>query len=103
MSMSDSLDVMRRDLQDRLHALRSAAPRLSPLTIHRQMDAIRSQAEMAGLSAMEGLAGFSAQLALLPGCKTATRACLDHAGDALGAATVAERQAVMAAIAVRLN
>ena len=101
--MSDSLDTTRRDLQRRLHALRSAAPRLSPLAIHRQMDAIRNQAEVAGLSAMEGLARFSAQLALLPGCRTATRACLEHAGDALGAATAAERQAVLAAIAVRLN
>lgn len=101
--MSDSLDDLRRDLAGRLRDLRTRADRLSPLDIHARMDAIRSEADRAGLSAMEGLARFSSQLALLPGCRVATSACLDHAPDALAAASAAERQAVMAAVALRLS
>lgn len=101
--MSDTLDVLRRDLQGRLRDLRSRAHRLSPLDIHQRMDAIRAEADRAGLSGMEGLARFSSQLALLPGCRVATGACLDHAGEALAAASAADRQAVLAAVAVRLG
>lgn len=101
--MSDSLDRLRRDLQGRLHDLRSRADRLSPLDIHARMDAIRVEADRGGLSAIEGLARLSAQLALLPGCRVATRACLDHAPDALGASTTSERQAILAAVALRLS
>ena len=101
--MRDSLDDLRHDLQRRLHDIRSRAEALSPLDIHVRMDAIRGEADRAGLHAMEGLARMSAQLALLPGCRVATRACLDHASDAIGAASPAERQAVLAAVALRLN
>jgi hypothetical protein len=101
--MRDSLDDLRRDLQARLHDIRTRADALSPLDIHARMDAIRSEADHAGLHAMEGLARFSSQLALLPGCRVATHACLDHAPDALGAISAADRQAVLAAVAVRLG
>ncbi|GLR47589.1 hypothetical protein [Sphingomonas astaxanthinifaciens] len=101
--MRDSLDDLRHDLQRRLHDIRSRAEALSPLDIHARMDAIRGEADRAGLHAMEGLARMSAQLALLPGCRVATRACLDHASDAIGAASPAERQAILAAVALRLN
>jgi hypothetical protein len=46
---------------------------------------------------------LSSQLALLPGCRVATHACLDHAEAALAARTDAEQQAVLAAIATRLH
>ena len=101
--MGDSLQDLRSDLAGRLRDLRSRADRLSPLDIHARMDAIRSDADRAGLTALEGLARYSAQLALLPGCRVATSACLDHAPDALAAGSATERQAVLAAIALRLG
>lgn len=101
--MRESLDDLHQDLQRRLHEIRSRADALSPLDIHARMDAIRSDADRAGLQAMEGLARMSSQLALLPGCRVATLTCLDHAADAIAAASAAERQAVLAAVALRLN
>ena len=101
--MSDSLDGIRQELQQRLHDLRTRAQRLSPLDIHARMDAIRGHADRAGLHAMEGLARLSSQLALLPGCRVATTACLEHAEDALAARTEAEHQAILAAVATRLH
>ena len=101
--MGDKLDHARHDLQARLRDLRSRAHRLSPLDIHARMDAIRAEADREGFAALEGLAYLSAQLALLPGCRVSTGACLDHAADALAARTAAERQAVLAAVATRLH
>lgn len=101
--MGDSLVDLRHELQRRLHDIRSRAAALSPLDIHARMDAIRGTADRAGLQAMVELARMSSQLALLPGCRVATSACLDHAEDALAAKTSAERQAVLAAVAARLQ
>jgi len=101
--MGDSLDTAGLALRSRLQELRSRAQALSPLDIHARMDAIRGAAGRGGLHAMEGLARLSSQLALLPGCRVATRACLDHAEDALAARTPAEHQAILAAVATRLH
>jgi hypothetical protein len=101
--MPDSFDQVTAALTTRLTDLRSSAERLSPLDIHARMDAIRAEADRAGLHALEGLASLSAQLALLPGCRVRTGACLDHAADALAARTAAERQAVLAVVATRLH
>jgi hypothetical protein len=101
--MSESVEQLHHELQRRLHDIRARAARLSPLDIHARMDAIRGTADRAGLHAMEGLARLSSQLALLPGCRVATHACLDHAEAALAARTDAEQQAVLAAIATRLH
>jgi hypothetical protein len=101
--MGDSVGDLRLELQRRLHDIRTRAEALSPLDIHARMDAIRGDAGRGGLHAMEGLARLSSQLALLPGCRVATHACLDRAEDALAARTSAEHQAVLAAVAARLH
>jgi hypothetical protein len=101
--MNDSLGDLHHELQLRLHDIRARAGALSPLDIHARMDAIRGTADRAGLHAMEGLARLSAQLALLPGCRVATHACLDHAADALAARSSSEGEAVLAAVATRLH
>lgn len=101
--MRDSPDQLGSDLRRQLYAIRMRAERLSPLDIHRRMDAIRLAADRAGLDALSNLAGLSAQLALLPGCRVATGACLDHAADAIAARSASERQAVLAAVAARLH
>ena len=101
--MSETLNGLSRDLRKRLADLSGRAHRLSPLDIHARMDAIRDLAGRDGLSGLEELARCSAQLALLPGCRVATAECLSHVGDALAASSPQQRQAVLAAVAVRLH
>jgi hypothetical protein len=101
--MPESLDQLRQDLGFRLADIRTRADRLSPLDICRRMDAIRAEASRAGLSAVEGLASRSAQLALLPGCRVTVPACLAHAADAIASGSPADRQTILAAVAVRIQ
>ena len=74
------------DISARIADIHGRADRLSPLDIHQRMDAIRLQAAALGLDALEGLMHRSAQLALLPGHRVATRCCLEHVGEALSSA-----------------
>lgn len=101
--MSDSLDQLRRELGARLADIRNRADRLSPMDMYRRMDAIRDEAGRAGLTALEGLAGRSAQLALLPGCRVTVPASLAHAADAIASASPNDRQTILAAVAVRMH
>ena len=101
--MPESLDLLRRELGARLAEIRTRADRLSPLDMYRRMDAIRDEAGRAGLCALEGLAGRSAQLALLPGCRVTVPACLVHAGDAAASGSATDRQTILAAVAVRMH
>ena len=101
--MPESLNGLSRDLRRCLHDLHGRAERLSPLDIHARMDAIRDLAIRDGLGGLEDLARRSAQLALLPGCRVATAECLSHLDDALAANSPQQRQAVLAAVAVRLH
>ena len=75
--MPESLNQVRRELRARIGEINSRAERLSPLDIYARMDAIRDLAGRNGMSALEGLAGQSAQLALLLGgidlCQTRQR------------------------------
>lgn len=101
--MSDSVDDLQRDLRARIADISRRAERLSPLAIYERMDAIRDLAAQGGLSALEGLASRSAQLALLPGCRVAVRHCLSHFDEALASGSAADRQTILAAVAVRLH
>lgn len=101
--MSESLNGLSRGLRRCLHDLHGRADRLSPLDIHARMDAIRDLAAREGLPGLEELASRSAQLALLPGCRVATAECLSHVEDALAATSAKQREAVLAAVAVRLH
>lgn len=101
--MAESLHGLSRDLRRCLSDLHGRADRLSPLDIHARMDAIRDLAAHEGLPGLEELASCSAQLALLPGCRVATAECLAHIDDALAATSPQQRQAVLAAVAVRLH
>jgi hypothetical protein len=101
--MAESLNGLSRDLRQRLRDLDGRAERLSPLDIHARMDAIRDLAVRDGLGGLEDLARCSAQLALLPGCRVAMAECLSHVGDALAADSPGQREAVLAAVAIRLH
>ncbi len=101
--MAESSPDLHRDLRARIAEVHRRAERLSPLDIYQRMDAIRDLAAQGGLSALEGLASRSAQLALLPGCRVAVRHCLSHMDEALGSSSPGDRQAILAAVAVRLH
>ncbi len=101
--MGDSLNGLHRELRARIADINSRAERLSPMDIHARMDAIRDLASQGGLSALEGLASRSAQLALLPGCRVAVRNCLEHMDEALASASAGDRQTILAALAIRLH
>ncbi|WP_294171861.1 hypothetical protein [uncultured Sphingomonas sp.] len=101
--MTESADNLHRDLRARIADVHRRAERLSPLDIHRRMDAIRDLAAQGGLAAVEGLASRSAQLALLPGCRVTVQSCLAHMDAALSSGSAADRQTILAAVAVRLH
>ena len=101
--MARSLDQVRKQLGDRIADLNKRAPRLSPMDIRAQMDAIREVAAINGLAALECLAHRSAQLALLPGHRVAVRCCLEHMDEALGSDRLTDTNAILAALAIRLH
>lgn len=100
---SDALEPIRLQISEAIADIQKRAARLSPMDIYAQMDAIREVAAANGLRALEGLAQCSAQLALMPGHRVATGACLEHMGEALGSESPADCQTILAALAVRLH
>ncbi len=103
MAASDPLSTARTMICERIAELEARMPRLAPRTIAQKMDAIRCMAAEHGLAALEGLADYAAHHALMPGHATATRACLEHMGEALGSDTPRDRETILAALAVRLH
>ena len=103
MAASDSLNTARAMICERIAELEARMPRLAPMTIAKKMDAIRSMAAEHGLAALEGLADYAAHHALMPGHRQATRACLDHMGEALASDSLRDRETILAALAVRLH
>lgn len=102
--MSDSLNIVRGRIGDRIAEIEQRMPRLAPHAIAQRMDAIRLLAAEHGLVALEGLADYGAHHAMMPGCRNATRACLEHMDEALDSRDSAhDREAILAALAVRLH
>ena len=99
----DTLGSARQQIGERLAEFSGRAERLSPLDIHAQMDAIRQIAAANGLDALEGLMHRSAQLALLPGHRVATRCCLEHFDEAMASESRAHSISILAALALRLH
>ena len=100
---SDSINVIRGQLGERIAELQSRIPSLKPRDIAARMDAIRSLAAEHGLAALEGLADWSAHHAMMPGSKVATASSLEHMAAALDSQSPADRQTILAALAVRLH
>jgi hypothetical protein len=99
----ESLGSVRNQIGDCLTQIQSRGARLSPLDIHARMDSIRHIAALNGLDALEGLMRRSAQLALLPGHRVATRCCLEHVEEALESKSPTDCTAILAALALRLH
>jgi hypothetical protein len=100
---SDPLANVRTQVGLRIAEIRDAGPRISPLELHSKMDAIRQLAVANGLATLEGLARCSAQLALLPGHRTAVQSCLEHVDDALDSRSELDCTTILAALATRLH
>ena len=100
---TDTIEPARSQIGERIAEIHSRADRLSPLDIYARMDAIRQAAAAAGLDALEGLTQRSAQLALLPGHRIATRCCLEHVDEALHSRSAGDRTTILAALALRLS
>ena len=100
---SDALEPIRLQISEAIAEIQKRAARLSPMDIYARMDAIREAAAANGLKALEGLAQCSAQLALMPGHRVATRSCLEHMDEALESESATDCQTILAALAVRLH
>jgi hypothetical protein len=100
---TDPISTVRAQIGMRVAEIRSAGPRISPLDLHTRMDAIRQLAADHGLAALEGLARFTAQLALLPGHRVALKSCLEHVDEALDSQSPRDCATILAAVAVRLH
>ncbi len=100
---SDSINLIRGQLGQRIAELQSRVPSLKPSDIAARMDAIRAMAAEHGMAALEGLADWSAHHAMMPGCRTATASSLEHMVAALESDSPGDRQTILAALAVRLH
>ena len=100
---TDALAMVRAQIGLRVAEIRDAGQRLSPLDLYARMDAIRQLAADHSLGALESLARYSAQLALLPGHRVAVRSCLEHVEEALDSRSDRDCTAILAALAVRLH
>ncbi len=100
---ADPIASIRTQVGLRVAEIRDAGPRLSPLDLHKKMEAIRQLAAANGLAALEGLARCSAQLALLPGHRIAMQSCLEHVDEALDSRSANDCNTILAALAIRLH
>ena len=100
---SDLIKLVRGQLGERIAELQLRVPSLKPSDIAARMDAIRAMAAEHGLAALEGLADWSAHHAMMPGHRVATATCLEHMQEALDSESPADRQTILAALALRLH
>lgn len=104
MAALDSLNIVRTRIGERIAEIEERVARLKPIDIAAKMEAIRALAAEHGFAALEGLADYGAHHAMMPGHRQATRACLDHMGEALDSDDGAhDRESILAALAVRLH
>ena len=99
----DTLRYARQLIGERINEIEALMPRLAPSAIRDRMDAIRAMAVEHGLVALEGLADYGAHHALMPGHGQATRCCLDHMTAALASERRADRESILASVALRIR
>ena len=100
---TDSLNIVRTRIGERIAEIEARARMLKPVDICAKMAAIRSLAAQHGLTALEGLADYGEHHAMMPGYHVATRCALDHIDAALASNSPGDRQTVLAAMALRLH
>ena len=100
---ADPLALVRSQIGARVAEIQEHGQRLSPLDLYAKMDSIRQMAAEHGMVALEGLARYTTQLALLPGHRVAMRSCLEHIDEALDSRSSSDCTTILAALAVRLH
>ena len=100
---ADPLALVRSQIGARVAEIQEHGQRLSPLDLYSRMDSIRQMAAEHGMVALEGLARYTTQLALLPGHRVAMRSCLEHIDEALDSRSSSDCTTSLAALAVRLR
>ena len=100
---ADPLALVRSQIGARVAEIQELGQRLSPLDLHARMDSIRQMAAEHGMVALEGLARYTTQLALLPGHRVAMRSCLEHIDEAIDSRSGSDCTTILAALAVRLH
>lgn len=100
---ADPLALVRSQIGARVAEIQELGQRLSPLDLHARMDSIRQMAAEHGMVALEGLARYTTQLALLPGHRVAMRSCLEHIDEAIDSRSSTDCTTILAALAVRLH
>jgi hypothetical protein len=100
---ADPLALVRSQIGARVAEIQESGPRLSPLDLYARMDAIRQMAAEHGMVALEGLARYTTQLALLPGHRVKMRSCLERIDEALDSRSSSDCTTILAALAVRLH
>ncbi|MEO6247968.1 MAG: hypothetical protein ABIO85_05215 [Sphingomicrobium sp.] len=98
-----SLSLVRSRIGERIAEIEARVGRMKPIDIRARMDAIRTLAADHGLAALEGLADYGAHHAMMPGHRQATRCTLDHMSEALSSNAPADRQTILAVLALRLH
>ena len=100
---ADPLALVRSQIGARVAEIQELGQRLSPLDLHARMDSIRQMAAEHGMVALEGLARYTTQLALLPGHRVKMRSCLEHIDEAIDSRSSKDCTTILAALAVRLH
>ena len=100
---ADPLALVRSQIGVRIAEIQQSGPRLSPLDLYARMDAIRQMAAEHGMVALEGLARYTTQMALLPGHRVAMHSCLEHIDEALDSRSSGDCTTILSALAVRLH
>jgi hypothetical protein len=100
---ADPLALVRSQIGARITEIQDSGARLSQLDVHSRMDAIRQMAAEHGMVALEGLARYTTQLALLPGHRVKMRSCLEHIDEAIDSRSSSDCTTILAALAIRLH
>lgn len=103
MAAFEPINIVRNRIGERIAEMEDRISRMKPIDIAAKMEAIRTMAAEHGMAALEGLADYGAHHALLPGHRNATRCCLDHMNEALASEGPADRESILAAIALRIH
>lgn len=99
----EPISIIRNRIGERIAEMEGRIGRLRPRDIAAQMEAIRAMAAAHGLAALEGLADYGAHHAMMPGHREATRCCLGLMGTALASESAADRESLLASVALRIH
>lgn len=99
----DALALAINQIGQRMAEMERRVARMRPSDIRQRMETIGTLAAQHGLSTVEGLATYGARHAMMPGHRRATLTVLEHMNAALASRSDADRQTLLAAVALRIH